>query len=40
MTAKFLCRRIRWRKSGHFDDPDTSPDLSLNSGVSGRNPDV
>ncbi|GBN54965.1 hypothetical protein AVEN_62752-1, partial [Araneus ventricosus] len=36
MTTKCLCRRIHWRKSGHFDDPDTRPDVSLNSGLSGR----
>ncbi|GBM95154.1 hypothetical protein AVEN_17587-1 [Araneus ventricosus] len=25
-----------WRKSGHFEDPDTSPGVSLQSGLSGR----
>ncbi|GBO44802.1 hypothetical protein AVEN_33669-1, partial [Araneus ventricosus] len=32
--------RIHWRKSGHSEDPDTSPDVSFKSGLSGRNPDV
>ncbi|GBN19815.1 hypothetical protein AVEN_168667-1 [Araneus ventricosus] len=32
ITNKFLSRRIHWRKSGHFEDPDTSPDINLKSG--------
>ncbi|GBM67901.1 hypothetical protein AVEN_228109-1 [Araneus ventricosus] len=31
-ATKFLSRHIEWRKSGHFEDPDTSPDMSLKSG--------
>ncbi|GBN52349.1 hypothetical protein AVEN_106956-1 [Araneus ventricosus] len=29
---RILSRRILWCKSGHFDDPDSSPDVSLKSG--------
>ncbi|GBM83071.1 hypothetical protein AVEN_38061-1 [Araneus ventricosus] len=36
ITTKFLFRRIHWRKSGHFENPDISPDVSVESRLSGR----
>ncbi|GBL82652.1 hypothetical protein AVEN_263725-1 [Araneus ventricosus] len=32
---QFLSHRIQWRKYGHFEDPDSSPDVRANSRLSG-----
>ncbi|GBN67392.1 hypothetical protein AVEN_218379-1 [Araneus ventricosus] len=36
IATEFLSRRIHRLKSGHFKDPNTSPNVSLKSGLSGR----
>ncbi|GBM61800.1 hypothetical protein AVEN_188367-1 [Araneus ventricosus] len=37
---QILSRRIRWGKSEYFEDPHSSPAVSLKSGLPGRNLDV